>query len=199
MTWGSGGPVVHGAYPVLPAAKPLQSRNAELRVCRNVRSGKPDERLDVESCSLSKPIRLVNLVFPLLSEAAMTISRHKYWKWTTLVPMLVVLGVFFVTIFDPFEWESITKKWSARIVYKIYGALYPKNYRDKITVVFLDRKTLDARSESWPPSHLVHSDVVSAILGYHPVALLVDIFFTEERKDDHFAATANVVKKTQTT
>ena len=125
----------------------------------------------------------------------MALLRDPYWKWTTLVPMLAVLGVFFVTMCDPFEWESVTKEWSARIVYKIYAALYPDNSRDKITVVFLDSKTLKTRGETWPPSQSVHGDVLSAILGYHPAAILVDMFFTEQRKDDNFDWTESVIKE----
>jgi CHASE2 domain len=117
-----------------------------------------------------------------------------YWKWIFLAPLLVVAGVFFVTISDPFEWESVTRKWSAKIVYKVYAAVYPENFHDKITVVFLDSNTLNRRKETWPASHLIHSDVLTAILGYQPAAILVDMFFTEQRTDDHFKLTKTVLE-----
>ncbi len=111
-----------------------------------------------------------------LKKTAMAMPGGKYWTWTTLSPLLTVLAVFFVTIIDPFEWESVTKKWSARIVYKVYGAFYPKTNRDKITLVFIDQNTLQSRGETWPPSHSLHAEVLRAILGYHPAAILGPVF-----------------------
>jgi hypothetical protein len=60
------------------------------------------------------------------------------WRWTTLGPILAVVAVFVLTIFDPFEFESVTKRHSANIFYKIYGAVYPMKHRDSISVVLLD-------------------------------------------------------------
>jgi CHASE2 domain len=118
----------------------------------------------------------------------------KYWRWIFLAPLLVVAGVFFVTIFDPVEWESVTRKWSANIVYKVYAALYPETFRDKVTVVFLDSNTLFRRGEAWPPSHKIHSDLLTALLDYQPAAILVDLFFTEQRADDHFNLTDDALR-----
>src|SRR5258708_3975726 len=102
------------------------------------------------------------------------------WKWTFLTPLLAVLAVFVLTIFDPLEFESVTKRQSTIIFYKIFSALYPIKNRDEISVVLLDDETLKSRpDEPWPPSHLLHGDILEAILSYHPAAVLVDIFFLQ--------------------
>ncbi len=115
------------------------------------------------------------------------------WKWIVLAPLLAVFAVFFLTVVDPFGFESATKRQSANIFYKIYAAGYPIHHRGNISVVFVDDETVNSRNESWPPSHLLHGDVLAAILGFEPVAVLVDIYFIHEREGDHFARTAVVI------
>lgn len=121
--------------------------------------------------------------------------RQAHWKWTTLLPLLAIASVFGVTVLDPFEWDSVTKRWSAKILYKVYAAVYPTRFRDDITVVFLDEDTLEGRRETWPPTHLVHGDVLTAILDYQPASILVDMFFTEQRPGDHFQLMEKVVQQ----
>jgi CHASE2 domain-containing sensor protein len=121
------------------------------------------------------------------------------WRWTTLGPILAVVAVFVLTIFDPFDFESVTKRHSANIFYKIYGAVYPMKHRDSISVVLLDDDTLShpTRNEPWPPSHLIHGEVLSTILSHQPLAVLVDIFFIHAREKDHFERTAYVIDEYQ--
>jgi len=115
------------------------------------------------------------------------------WLWHTFAPLVGVFAVFVVTMFDPFDFESVTKRQSANIIYKIYSAHYPIKQRDKISVVLLDDDTLKYLDEPWPPSHLVHGQVLSALLSYKPAAVLVDIFFVHHRDNDHFASTAYAI------
>jgi CHASE2 domain-containing sensor protein len=124
-------------------------------------------------------------------------DRQAYWKWTTLVPLLAVAGVFFVSVFDPLDYDGVTKRWSAKIFYRLYAPLYPPNFRDKIAIVFLDEETLAKRQETWPPTHLVHGDVLTAIMDYEPAAVLVDLFFTEQRANDHIALTTAVIRRAE--
>jgi CHASE2 domain-containing sensor protein len=117
------------------------------------------------------------------------------WKWTTLSPIVAVLVVFVITILDPFGFESVTKRQSANIFYKWISAAYPEAQRDNISVVMLDEDTLkDRPEEPWPPSHLVHGDVLDAILSYKPAAVLVDIFFLKPNVNDHFTRTNEVIE-----
>jgi CHASE2 domain len=128
-------------------------------------------------------------------EAPSGFDRRNAWKWTTLMPALAILAVFVITIFDPFDFESVSKRQSARIMYKLFAPVYPTTNRDKIAVVLLDDATLkDRPDEAWPPSHLVHGDVLDAILSYKPAAVLVDIFFLQPSGDDHFARTKCVIE-----
>jgi CHASE2 domain-containing sensor protein len=111
------------------------------------------------------------------------------WLWVVVGPLLAVVTVFVLTYYDPFEFESATKRQSANIFYKMYGALYPTRNRDKIAVILIDDETIRANTESWPPSHKLHGEVLSAILSYNPLAVLVDIYFIQGRAGDHFDRT----------
>jgi CHASE2 domain-containing sensor protein len=120
------------------------------------------------------------------------------WRWTTLSPIVAVTFVFIITIFDPFGFESVTKLQSANIFYKWISAAYPADQRDNISVVLLDDETLkDRPEEPWPPSHLVHGDVLDAILSYQPALVLVDIFFLRQGVNDHFGRTKDVIEHAQ--
>src|SRR4051812_30236016 len=77
------------------------------------------------------------------------------WPWIVLAPALAVLTVFFLTVVDPFEFETATKRQSASIFYRIYATLYPRANRDRISVILLDDETVNSRGEAWPPSHLL--------------------------------------------
>jgi len=126
------------------------------------------------------------------SEGRSILSRAK--NWIVLAPALAVATVFILTVVDPFEFESATKRQSASIFYRIYAAMYQPAHRDKIAVVLLDDETVNVRSETFPPSHLLHGDVLDAILRYEPLAVLVDIYFIHGREGDHFARTQNVIE-----
>lgn len=109
------------------------------------------------------------------------LDKSKVAWWTIAAPFLGIVTVFILTVLDPLEFESVTKHHSANVFYKIYGAAYPPRVRDSISVVMLDNNTLNNLfRESWPPSHAVHSAVLSAILQYKPAAVLVDMFFFHE-------------------
>lgn len=123
-------------------------------------------------------------------------DRHSAWKWTTLTPLLAILAVYVLTVFDPFDFESVTKRQSARIFYKVYSTLYPKTNRDRIAVVLLDDETLAQRpNETWPPSHQLHGDILDAVLSYKPAAVFVDIFFIQKGANDHFARMNDVIER----
>jgi hypothetical protein len=109
--------------------------------------------------------------------------------------MLGVVAVFVFTVFDPLEFESVTKHHSAKIFYKIYAASYPTTMRDSISVVFLDDLTLEKefKGETWPPSHKVHGAILAAILSYQPAAVLIDMFFFHTSADDYFNNTTAVI------
>ena len=124
------------------------------------------------------------------------LDKSKVAWWTIAAPFLGIVTVFILTVLDPLEFESVTKHHSANVFYKIYGAAYPPRVRDSISVVMLDNNTLNNLfRESWPPSHAVHSAVLSAILQYKPAAVLVDMFFFHESRDDHFTNTQVVIDK----
>jgi CHASE2 domain-containing sensor protein len=91
-------------------------------------------------------------------------ARHLWW-WHTVV---------ILTLLDPFGFESVTKRQSEKLIYKVYGAAYPSEVRNNISVVYLDNETLAYFKETWPPSHVVHSEILQAILDYKPAAVLID-------------------------
>jgi CHASE2 domain len=125
--------------------------------------------------------------------------RH-LWPWTWLAPLLAMLVVFVLTALDPLGFDSVTKSQSAKILYKIYSAGYPRNVhknpknvlenitimRDNITVVLLDDTTLEKTfKETWPPSHTVHGAILNAILHHNPAAVLVDMLFLHVQSNDN--------------
>jgi hypothetical protein len=111
--------------------------------------------------------------------------------------MLSIIIVFVLTIFDPFGFESATNRQSAIIVYKVYAAMYPGRMRDNISVVLLDDETLQSWNEAWPPSHILHSEIISNILSFEPIALLIDISFVYPRQGDHFERTINAISQSK--
>jgi CHASE2 domain-containing sensor protein len=121
-------------------------------------------------------------------------DRRLAWRWTLLSPALAVLTVFVLTIFDPFDFESATSHQSAIVFYKLYATLYPNTFQNNITVVLLDNATLTDWEEPWPPSHRLHSEILSTILSFDPAAVLVDMFFDYPRESDHFDLTEIVLK-----
>jgi len=106
--------------------------------------------------------------------------------WIVVAPFLAFAAVFILTVIDPFEFESVTKRQSANIFYKLYATQYPTRHRDSISVVLLDDEAVNTRFETWPPSHLLHGDILAAIHSYNPLAVLVDIYFIRGREGDHF-------------
>ncbi|HEY1542836.1 MAG TPA: CHASE2 domain-containing protein [Xanthobacteraceae bacterium] len=118
------------------------------------------------------------------------------WLWTTVAPLLSVFIVFFFTVLDPFDFESATKRQSAKLFYKIYATLYPTTSRDKITIVRLDDYTLShwEPPQSWPPSHAVHGRILLDILKYKPAAVFVDMYFREHAADE-FEHTATAIRE----
>jgi CHASE2 domain-containing sensor protein len=123
------------------------------------------------------------------------IDRRHAWPWTIASPLLAVVVVFLLTFFDPFGFESATKNQSANIFYKIYAAAYPTTDQANISVVLLGDRTLRRIDEPWPPSHLVHGQILNAILSFQPAAVLVDIFFIHSRPEDNFDNTKYVIDK----
>jgi CHASE2 domain-containing sensor protein len=121
----------------------------------------------------------------------------RVWPWTILAPLFSAFIVFVITVIDPFEFDSATKRQSTNVFYKLYAAAYPKPNRDAITLVMLDDATLKKYDEPWPVSHIVHGDVLSAILSFEPAALLVDMFFIYVRENDHFARTDSVIRQSK--
>lgn len=119
-------------------------------------------------------------------QRAPVLDPRRVWAWTTLGPLLAAAAVFFLTVIDPFEFESATSRQSAKVLYKIYAADYPKKIRDNISLVFLDNATLAANDQTWPADHLLHASVLEAIRGFKPAAVLVDLFFLQARPNDHF-------------
>jgi CHASE2 domain-containing sensor protein len=121
-------------------------------------------------------------------------DRRLAWRWTLLSPSFAVLMVFVLTIFDPFDFESATSRQSAIIFYKLYATLYPNTFQNNISVVLLDDSILTDWDEPWPPSHRLHSEILSTILSFEPMAVLVDMFFDYPRESDHFDMTEKVLK-----
>jgi hypothetical protein len=119
------------------------------------------------------------------------------WRWHTGAPLLALFFVIGLTIFDPFGFESVTKRQSGKIIYKIYGAYYPSEVRDTISVVYLDKDTLDYFKETWPPSHVVHSEILRAILAYKPAAVFVDLYFVHRGPNDYFDRTPDTIQEYQ--
>lgn len=114
------------------------------------------------------------------------IDPSRVWAWTTLGPLLAAFAVFFLTVIDPFEFESATSRQSAKVLYKIFAPLYPSAMRDNISLVLVDNATLNAKRLSWPADHLLHASVLQSILHFKPAAVLVDLFFMQKRERDHF-------------
>lgn len=63
--------------------------------------------------------------------------------------------------------------------------------------MYLDDETLRYFNETWPPSHKIHSEILRAILDYHPAAVLVDFFFVHIAPGDNFDRTQTAIKEYQ--
>jgi len=121
-----------------------------------------------------------------------TTALSAHWKWTTLGPILAVATVFVLTYFDPFAFETFTERPSSALFFKLYATLYPTDMRDNITIVTVDDATLDLYQQPWPPSQILHADLLEKILTLKPAAVLIDILFLDERNDD-FPALERVI------
>lgn len=88
---------------------------------------------------------------------------------------------------DPFGASSSSAKYSQDLINQVFGAWYPSGAREETTVVLLTDDGLEGQREAWPASYRLHARVLNAILAHAPKAVMVDVWFHDQREDPSLA------------
>lgn len=102
---------------------------------------------------------------------------------------VLVLSIVFVLVLDilgSFQLTDRTDALAADIVGGVYAPFYGWAHRvgqDKITVLLVDRQTLDAiGTDRWPPDYQNEADFAEWAADYHPAAIFLDFYYPRARR-----------------
>ncbi len=119
--------------------------------------------------------------------------RVPYW-W---VAALMIAFASWQIMLNPFGFESTTQRYTQDISNLLITGpyLYPDTGRDKISVALIEEPTLHTLHMGWPWNYGVHARALDALLALHPRAVVVDLLFVDQRKDDTLADLADEVQR----
>lgn len=138
----------------------------------------------------------------LLADALAVPRSSSWWRWFCFA--LVSYGILLVVSFG-LLWigdkvnapgMAVTRM-LARIQAPVVALFYPSVQREDIAVLLYDQTFLDDNDIAWPLSYADHADWLLRLVGgaSRPKAILVDIAFTQNRKDPTVPALQNALCK----
>lgn len=80
--------------------------------------------------------------------------------------------------------------YSERLVQKITSPFYGSLAQDKIAVVLIDKESLRARGENWPPRYIYYEEVIRRIAKQKPAAIFLDVLVEDVRSYDESLSVA---------
>jgi len=120
----------------------------------------------------------------------------------TLSCLLLLFIIWFIPLylldkFDPFGLSKQMHSYSERLVQKVTAPFYGSAAQDKIAVVLIDKASLAARGEAWPPRYVYYEEVVRRIAKQRPTAIFLDVLIEDKRAyDDSLAAARQALGET---
>lgn len=101
--------------------------------------------------------------------------------------LLYVLALAIVSLLSTgsglFNYKEATEFASRDIFYRAWSVAYPRDRSPRTAVVLLNDHSLGAKGV-WPPPYETHAALLRAMLPLQPSAVMIDIGFIDERKDD---------------
>ena len=119
--------------------------------------------------------------------------RVPYW-W--VAALMIALATWQIMM-NPFGFSSLTQRYTQDISNLLITGpyLYPDTGRDKISVALIEEDTLHTLQMGWPWSYGAHARALDALLALHPRAVVVDLLFVDQRKDDTLADLAGEIRR----
>ena len=125
-----------------------------------------------------------------MAQSALQVSR--WW-----VAALMIAFATWQIMLDPFGFSSLTQRYTQDISNLLITGpyLYPQTGRDKISVALIEEDTLHTLQMGWPWNYGIHARALDSLLVLHPRAVVVDLLFVDQRKDDTLADLAGEVRR----
>ena len=116
---------------------------------------------------------------------------------TWWVAALMIAFASWQIMMDPFGFSTLTQRYTQDISNLLITGpyLYPESGRDKISVALIEEDTLHTMQMGWPWNYGTHARALDALLALHPRAVVVDLLFVDQRKDDTLADLAGEVRR----
>jgi hypothetical protein len=130
---------------------------------------------------------------PNREHMAASALRVPYW-W---VAGLMIAFAAWQIMMDPFGFSTLTQRYTQDISNLLITGpyLYPETGRDKISVALIEEDTLHTLQMGWPWNYGAHARALDSLLALHPRAVVVDLLFVDQRKDDTLADLAGEVRR----
>jgi CHASE2 domain-containing sensor protein len=104
------------------------------------------------------------------------------WLTAWRVITTLVIGLFLSFVLPERLTEQILTRKVAKLAAPLTGIEYGKSQRDHITVLIVDRESLDKVGESWPAKYRYYARLLLHVAQYHPKAIFIDLILAH--KDD---------------
>lgn len=108
---------------------------------------------------------------------------------------------------DPLGFDAATKSYAEGVFYRVVGASERLNRwfysgahgneygQNNTAMVWVQDDDLRATGTLWPMPYIFHSKIINNLLEYAPLAIFVDISFTDARKDETLPELAATLRK----
>lgn len=87
-----------------------------------------------------------------------------------------------LTWLAPFGLGDVTSQASRDVFYRAWSVAYPVERSPKVGVVLLGET--DLHGSPWPAPYSMHQHALESLMRYEPAAVVVDLLFVDERKDE---------------
>lgn len=118
-------------------------------------------------------------------------DRDKMEVHKQRVPFIFVFVLLFVLasyqiLMNPFGFSDLTQRYTQDVSELLITGpyLYPRTGHEKVSVALITEDTLHRLDTGWPWTYGTHARALDALLAYHPKAVVVDLLFVDQRKDD---------------
>ncbi len=117
------------------------------------------------------------------------------------------LAYLFVIKADPLGFDAASKSYAESVFYRVVGASETLNRwfysgdhsseygQSHTAMVWVQDDDLQATGTLWPMPYVFHSKIINNLLEYEPLAIFVDISFTDARKDETLPELAKTLRK----
>ena len=106
--------------------------------------------------------------------------RSPFWLWVWSTAASVVIGAVLALVLPSRFTEEIGAQKIARLAAPFVGYRYSITYRDQITVLVIDRTSLEVRGQSWPASYDYYAWLLHLMNEHLPRGVFIDIVLAQK-------------------